>query len=416
MLGAAALHRSNAQAPDLVSRLATAPAAQRGAITRDLWASVAGHAPLRQPMLDSRDSVAITFLFDGDSGSTRSVALQGGPARLVDSMKTRLSRIAGTNVWRATFVVPTQARFLYTFGVVSAGDTTRRVVRDTFNVRTAAQAPGLTSSLFEGLAARSLELSLVRPGVPTGSLTPSTYESKTLGQTRRIWTYLPPRFATSQRLPLLVVFDGAPYTNAGYVPTQTILDNLIAAQRIRPVVVVFIDTPQPSRQVDLWLSAPFADFVTDELIPWARRIYGLSTDATETAAAGSSLGGLTAMFIALRKPTIVARVISQSGSYWTGMRAGSDADKAPEWMARAVASKPHLPIDIWMEVGAYESAGSNEIGMMPTNRRLRDLLRSKGYSVDYSEFAGGHEYINWRASLGDALVHVFASDSGTRRH
>jgi enterochelin esterase family protein len=97
------------------------------------------------------------------------------------------------------------------------------------------------------------------------------------------------------------------------------------------------------------------------------------------------------------------------------MRDGSDADKAPEWMARAVASKPRLPIDIWMEVGAYESAGSNAIGMMPTNRRLRDLLLSKGYSVEYSEFAGGHEYINWRASLGDALVHVFAPDAGARR-
>jgi len=35
---------------------------------------------------------------------------------------------------------------------------------------------------------------------------------------------------------------------------------------------------------------------------------------------------------------------------------------------------------------------------------MRDVLEAKGYSVVYSEFAGGHAYLNWRGSLADGLI------------
>jgi len=38
------------------------------------------------------------------------------------------------------------------------------------------------------------------------------------------------------------------------------------------------------------------------------------------------------------------------------------------------------------------------------NRRLRDVLQAKSYKVIYSEYAGGHEYLNWRGSIADALI------------
>ena len=42
--------------------------------------------------------------------------------------------------------------------------------------------------------------------------------------------------------------------------------------------------------------------------------------------------------------------------------------------------------------------------ILPQNRRLGDVLEAKGYSVVYSEFAGGHAYENWRDSLADGLI------------
>jgi len=32
------------------------------------------------------------------------------------------------------------------------------------------------------------------------------------------------------------------------------------------------------------------------------------------------------------------------------------------------------------------------------------VLKAKGYPIVYSEFAGGHEYLNWRGSLADGLI------------
>ncbi len=42
--------------------------------------------------------------------------------------------------------------------------------------------------------------------------------------------------------------------------------------------------------------------------------------------------------------------------------------------------------------------------MVVSKRRLRDLLRSKGYEVHYAEFNGGHEFLNWQGTLADALL------------
>jgi len=389
---------------DIVSEFGAAPQSTRAALVDELLrVARSSGTPLVRSIPSSPDEVAVDFVYVGDSTKARRVGLLGGPGT-VDSTRNELRRAAGTNVWTARFLLPRRARFLYAFGVDEASGV-REVVRDTLNGKSAPLAPGVVRSVFEAPGAPALNASVPRADVPKGTVSESTFTSRILGAQRHIWIYRPAGLTPSERLPLAIIFDGAPYTNAQYVPTPTILDNLIAERRIRPLVAVFIDTPQPSRRVDLWLSDAFSDFVTDELIPWARAAYGLSSDPRETAAVGSSLGGLTALFVAMRRPGIVGRVISQSGSYWTGKLTGPDT--TPEWMTRALSRTPKLPIDIWMEVGLYESAASNAIGMAPTNRRLRDLLEQRGYTVSYSEFAGGHEYINWRASLPAALEHAF---------
>lgn len=34
----------------------------------------------------------------------------------------------------------------------------------------------------------------------------------------------------------------------------------------------------------------------------------------------------------------------------------------------------------------------------------RDVLRTKGYEVNYTEYAGGHGHANWQATLPEELV------------
>lgn len=42
--------------------------------------------------------------------------------------------------------------------------------------------------------------------------------------------------------------------------------------------------------------------------------------------------------------------------------------------------------------------------LLHSNRHLRDVLRAKGYEVEYSEFNGRHDHIGWRGSLSQGLV------------
>jgi enterochelin esterase family protein len=42
--------------------------------------------------------------------------------------------------------------------------------------------------------------------------------------------------------------------------------------------------------------------------------------------------------------------------------------------------------------------------MLRPNRRLRDVLKAKGYAVHYQEFNGNHNYLNWRGSFADGLI------------
>jgi len=100
-------------------------------------------------------------------------------------------------------------------------------------------------------------------------------------------------------------------------------------------------------------------------------------------------------------------VISQSGSYWT-YPGCFDTPPAPDehggTLADDFVESPKLPVRFYLEAGKFENGIPGNI--LHESRRMRDVLRAKGYDVTYSEFSGGHHYINWRGSFADALIAV----------
>jgi enterochelin esterase family protein len=367
-------------------------------------------APLVEPVAGDTSKLLVTFLYHGDS-TTRNVLLFRGIKVSENLSDNPLARLAGTDVWYRSYPVRRDARFTYLIGEnidlsggpralmqQLSGFTTDPLnpVRDPavgdpvpkqpppFYVHSAVDLPGAPAQPW-------IEK---RPGVPEGKVEHTTFTSALMHNERDISIYTPAGYSREKGpYDLVIVFDGDWYLTL--VPTPTILDNLIAARKIRPAVAVFVDNPGRSRGSELHCNRTFFDFLANELVPWLHDRYAITLDPARTLVTGSSAGGLASSCAALFHPEHFGNVLSQSGAYWWAPQG-----EKPEWAARQFAERPKLPVRFYLNAGLLEATTS----ILPENRRFRDVLLSKGYEVHYSEFNGGHEYRNWRGTLADGLI------------
>ncbi|HET7434145.1 MAG TPA: alpha/beta hydrolase-fold protein [Thermoanaerobaculia bacterium] len=231
-----------------------------------------------------------------------------------------------------------------------------------------------------------------------------TIRDATYNKTRRIWVYTPAAYDASKTNNLLILFDGESYVND--IPAPAMLDALLARKAIAPTVAVLVDTSD-ARLGDLANHQQFADFVAKELLPWVRARYRVTSDARGVIAGGYSAGGLAAAYVAFRHPEAIGNVLSQSGAFWRG---NEGASTPGEWLTEQFAASKKLPIRFSIEVGARETQRVvNGAVFVEANRRLRDVLRAKGYEVRYVEVPGAqHEPAHWSAAFSDALIAVDA--------
>lgn len=369
--------------------------------------------PLVEPIAGAENERLVTFIWRGGD-ETRNVLVIVSPSDLASEegiAGARLSRIPGTDVWSKTRRMRADARFGYAFSVnepltVPATDAEEEarwaaLKPDPLNPRKAVEP---LVSLAELPAARPQPWIVPRPKVPKGRLAESTFRSDQLRNERIVRVYTPPGYDPKGKpYGLLVVLDGRTYTSD--IPGQTILDNLLAAGRIPPLVAVFIANPSVEARVrELSCHPPFAEFLTRELLPWVRRGYRITDDPARTAIAGSSLGGLAAACAAVRHPEVFGNVLSLSGSfYW---RPPDEVE--PEWLARQLAAGPKLPLRFYLEAGLMEDKPRpGGTSLLAANRHLRTVLQARGYAVEYREFNGGHSILNWRGSFADGVLALF---------
>jgi enterochelin esterase family protein len=255
-----------------------------------------------------------------------------------------------------------------------------------------------------------------QPGIATGEVTSHRFASSILGNERDVFVYTPAGFShDGEPSALLVHFDAQWRDLPMQVPAT--LDKLIAAGAIAPVVAVFLDN------VDRWNELPcnadFARAVATELIPWVREQFHAGLTPDVVVAAGQSYGGLASLWLALQHPDAVGNVLSQSGSFWWGpdfveIEKSMVLGDAPRfgWLIDEVARRPAVPVRIWMEAGAMELVISPR-GYIPTlfgaNRHMEQVLRLKGYDVHFREYAGAHDFVTWRGSLPDGLIHLLGA-------
>ena len=249
-----------------------------------------------------------------------------------------LHRLEGSNVWTASFERPSLAKgvFSYAFSAGKKGDPPFNPSRPLrFEVWTGPQAPAAPEVAKE---LKGIEKLL-------------DFDSKILGEKRKITIYLPPRHDRSKSYPVIYAADGM--TNA------EILEPLIVAEKIRPIVVVGVlpgtyqgdrakpyDISQDPRareylpEIDPERFAKHEKFFCEEVRAWAENELGASRKQEERAVHGVSNGARFAVEMGLRHPELFGHVFGFSVASSTGSKGLEAAARLPGRHSQAPAFSP----------------------------------------------------------------------------
>jgi enterochelin esterase-like enzyme len=375
----------------------------------------------------------VTFLWRAQH-DTRSVMVTGsfnvpGPTR-----NNLMHRIGDSDVWYLTLKLPKGARFTYRLvpnNPPGPGSTQATAQADSYNPRrwdcekTATKFP--CRSVVELPDAALQPWIVSKLGTPAGRIEKQTIKSAIQKLERGFSIYTPAGYKSDgPPNALLVLFDGDDILSDDF-HGQTTLDNLLAARKIPPTVVVMVDNVGDRRLVDLVANPEFSDFMATELVPWVRAHYNVTHDARRTVVSGKSAGGLAAAYMGLRHPEVFGNVFSQSGAFWWSPEhsGGVCASKCPgdggrrsdpdskdsrtegNWIAKQFVISPKLPVRFFLEAGTFEVDKESTGGdILEATRTLRDVLLAKGHEVHFQQFVSGHDDLSWRGTFADGLINL----------
>lgn len=376
--------------------------------------------PLVEPVADDDAHYLVTFLYRDASVERRHVVVCSHAVGW-SFLRNQMVRLAGTDVWHRTYRLPAGARTGYWLSpddslvyLIDMEDRAERMAtwrtdplaRRTFVFPRDEEIPGdedFVCSMLETPGVPAPRWSVQRSDVPAGRVETRRVRSMVLGNERRVWVYTPPGYdPRHEPYHLLVVFDGFAYRRV--IPTPTILDNLLASEKLPPFVALLVDNVDRDRELPC--HAPFADFLTRELLPWARERYAITSEPARTVVAGSSYGGLAAAYAGFRHPEVFGNVLSQSGAFW--WRPEGDAEH--EWLIHQFVASRRLPLRLYLDIGTFEN-GFKDPSMLVANRHMRDVLRAKGYPIAYVEYVGGHDYPCWEITLPEGLLALVGNEA-----
>ena len=249
--------------------------------------------------------------------------------------------------------------------------------------------------------------------IPHGAVAEVTYYSKSLKRHRRMHVYTPPGYESdNRRYPVFYLLHGAMDCDDSWTTVGRagfILDNLIAAKKAKPMVVVM---PAGHTSKDFSMGGGIGravdefseDFVND-IMPYVETHYRVLKDRESRAIAGLSMGGMQTLNITMSDLGKYSYIgVFSSGVF--RMPPGSPAQSSsPDWEQQHLSMLDNRDLKKGLEL-LWFATGSEDF-LIETTRSTVEMLKKHGFSPVYKETGGGHTWANWRDYLNEFAPQLF---------
>jgi enterochelin esterase family protein len=298
-------------------------------------------------------------------------------------------------VWSVTLGPLNPAIYSYTFRIqgVSVLDPVNPMIK---------RGERTSESLFEVPAEAPLPYDM--QASPHGTVHENWYQSKSLNAWRRIDVYTPPGYeAGKATYPVLYLLHGSGDTESGWVSigrANLILDNLIAAGKAKPMIVVM---PYGRARQDVYLGAAvpqtdpkaFENDLLQDVMPYAEKLYRISAKPADRAIAGLSMGGGQALNVGLHHLDIFHSI----GAFSAALRTQTMDEQYKEILADPAGTNKRLRV-------FYIACGKTDSLFEPA-QAFHETLTKKEIRHTFAPSEEGHVWRNWRNYLADFAPQLF---------
>lgn len=252
--------------------------------------------------------------------------------------------------------------------------------------------------------------------VPRGAVSEITYYSTALKRFRRMHVYTPPDYELGKgKFPVFYLLHGAgdcddSWTSVGRA--GFILDNLVAAGKAKPMVVVMpAGHAGAFRMSGGGRSGPdeFTQDFTTDIMPYVEKHYRVLTDRKSRAMAGLSMGGAQTLNIGIPNLEKFGYLgVYSSGVFGItgGNRAGSaNAPTGPTFEEQNKAKLDDLKLKKGLKLFWF-ATGKDDF-LVETSRATVEMFKKHGFDVVYKETDGAHTWVKWRDYLNEFAPQLF---------
>jgi enterochelin esterase-like enzyme len=232
-----------------------------------------------------------------------------------------------------------------------------------------------------------------RKDVPHGKLEMISYESKSVGTTRKMNVYTPPGYSKDKKYPVLYLLHGIGGDETEwerFAKPNILLDNLIADGKAVPMIVVMPNgraQKNDRAEGNVFASAPaFAAFEKDllkDVIPTIEDRYSVQADREHRALAGLSMGGGQTLNFGLGHLDTFA---------WIGAFSSAPNTKPPaELVPDPAAAREKLKL-LWVACGKKD-------GLIRISQGVHAYLKEKNVPHVWHVDGNAHDPTEWKNNL-----------------